>query len=297
MSVMDDRDKLTQTIDQLISQSDTRVIHSILHYEDRHQRYMLQNYRRFMNQFEMYYSMIVKLGDAANYYDRDWPVHRSLQFLIFTHSNKQFYSAYKLLINGFYVDSIAMLRGVYETFLRIIFITLNHQNPYNIYHGLNAKGPKFNATNLITQDLQLEWIEYSVMSAFVHSNQIDVMEDYIAQGKDEKPQAITLRYRVDEERIGLATNYCLFLLLAYMKLITELFVGDYQKLDSQELNSDIDLASTYSDVLMNILKSHTSSDYWRVVANDMDDIFQLIHSYEDDLTQDWKSLWENIRDK
>lgn len=62
--------KLIAKLDKLVEESDVTVLKEILDFEKRHALYMGKQYGRSMNQFEMYFSVIVIWGHTINYLDK-----------------------------------------------------------------------------------------------------------------------------------------------------------------------------------------------------------------------------------
>lgn len=90
---------------------------------------------------------------------------------------KTFYSALDRLTKGYYEDSITLTRGLYETFVRTLFISCHPDDAYNALIFKPPKGERaFNLTNFLRNELGLEWeTKYGVMSTFAHSNSLQVL--------------------------------------------------------------------------------------------------------------------------
>jgi hypothetical protein len=282
-------------LDRLCNESNTDAVTNIYEYQRKHVAYMGSNYSRYMNQFEMYFSALVDVGLNINYLDKKaWPKNRGLQFILATHSLKQFFSAYNLLNNGSYEDSIALLRSVYESFLRIIFISLNPKHSANIYKIDGQTGVKFNATGLIIDELKLDWNNYHIMSVFTHSNMFNVLETVTKISKGQK-EAVTLDYKLSEDMISLVMNYMNFLMVVFLKLFSEVFTIDYSGHKGKEsIKKHFDLLREYADTASVALKGHSNNKYWRQVGHDVDSIFELIHFMDENPKADWKKKWNTI---
>jgi hypothetical protein len=288
-------DALRDRLDALCRQSNRDLIKEIQRFESRHHVRFGKEYGRFMEQYEMLYSSLVGLTHAINYYDKSsWPKHRALQFTLAAHAQKQLYSSYSLLQQGFYEDSISIIRNAYETFLRILFISCNQEYSWNVFSNKEG-GPKFNATNFVKDELKLDWPTYNLMSAFAHSNKVDVLEDIIQITKEAQKKPISLTLKYDEERVGVAINYLQFLMLVFLKLLNEVFVADYSNHKEQEaIKAELDKAKEYADLWMQVMETHTSNPTWRVMAGDVKRIFELVHHMESDNSQPWRQVWAEI---
>ena len=155
-----------------------KVIASVTGFEAKHEAYMLKEYGRFCEQFELYHTTVVGIFHNLNYgEDGLLNGYKSIQFMIAVNSQKSLYSAYKLFKAGMYDDAVATLRIVYESFLRITFISLNQEHPYNAIVRKPEEGAEFNATGLVKDQLKLDWTHYSILSNFAHGNSYRIFLD------------------------------------------------------------------------------------------------------------------------
>ena len=290
--------KLIEILDDLTASSNVQAVAYLEEYKYKHRQYVLKKYGRFMSQFNMYFSAIVDTGNNINYLNKKhWPDHRSLQFIIATHSMKQFYSSYSLLLDGAYEDAITVQRSIYESFLRILFISLHPSDSINIYDykGPNAHqtGVRFRATNIVN-DLGLKWSTYNIMSSFAHSNMYKVLETATDLASNGQKSAIALNYKKDDDMISIIVNLMLFLLAVWLKLFTEIFTVNYPP-SEVNVKKHLDIVEEYKQVAMRTLKEHSKCKYWRQVGTDVEDIFMLIKALDDSASPDWKKEWHKIR--
>lgn len=292
-------DDLTKRLDDLTCVSETATVDNIVDYQSTHLAYFQQAYGRFMSQFKMYFSAIVDTGNNINYLDKShWPKHRALQFIIATHALKQFYSAYTLLLDGAYEDAIALQRSIYESFLRILFISMYPEDSYNAYDykvGKKQTGIKFNATNLV-KDLGLDWSTYDIMSKFAHSNMYRVVETGASVANGQQKEAIVLIYEKDDDMISVVVNFMLFLLVIFLHLFSETFTVNYSPAE-KDVKKHLDIIREYANISLEVLKNHDVSKYWQQVGNDVDDIFKLIATLDSSKTPNWRTEWVRIRGK
>lgn len=100
--------------------------------ETEHLELFSKDYGRFVSQFEVEYSALVEIIDQINFVEKDsWPDHRSVQYVLAAYNVKTFYSALDRLTKGYYEDSITLTRGLYETFVRTLFISYHPDDAYN----------------------------------------------------------------------------------------------------------------------------------------------------------------------
>lgn len=288
---------LIRRLDEMVKNSDVSTFTNIQQYQNKHRLYMWKQYGRFMNQFEMFFCSMVEYSNNINYLDKKgWPINRGFQYVITTRALKQFYSAYNLLIDGAYEDSITILRSVYESFLRVIFVSCHPECPYNAYFAKDQSGAKFNATGLVRDELKLDWTTYHITSAFAHSNMYSVMGDMIDLGIDKKSKAIALTYEKDDDLISMITNFTMFLATAYLDAYEQLFTVDISKHKQKvEIQKHIDKLHSYAQISHEALKSHNANKYWRTTAVDLENIFELIKAMDADPQLNWAVKWSEIR--
>lgn len=289
---------LIARLDKLARESDTSQIGNIQDYHVKHTNYMLQNYGRYVEQFEMFFCAMTDYSHNINYLDKKaWPTTRGLQFIIATRSLKQFYSSHELLLKGVYEDSIALLRSNYESFLRIIFISCNPDHAANAYKYRGQSGPQFNATNLIKNDLALDWNTYNITSVFAHSNMYNVMGDVdgIVKGQ---AKAINLNYELDDDMISMVVNLTNFLLDIYLSAYDQLFTIDISKHSGKKvIQQHLDKLHEYALICHESLRSHNTNEYWRKTAVDLEHIFELIKTMDSNPKLKWQEAWRGIRER
>lgn len=290
---------LIRRLDTMVAASDVTTFVDIQNYQTKHRLYMGKQYSRFMNQFEMFLCAMVEYSHTINYLDKkNWPINRGFQFVIATRALKQFHSAYELLNDGAYEDAITIARSVYESFLRIVFVSCHPECPYNAYPANDQKGAKFNATNFVKKELKLNWTTYSTSSIFAHSNMYIVMGDMIELSVDKKPKLITLTYEKDDDMISLVTNFMYFLCAAFLDIFDQLFTVDISNHKQKDLlQTLIDKLHENAQINHEALRSHNANEYWRKTAVDLENILELMKAMDSNPKTKWVNKWQEIRAK
>lgn len=292
----DEAEDLIKRLDAYVAASSKEQMFNIVDYQSRHLSYMLANYNRFIGQFETFFCCMTDYAHNINYLKKDWPRNRGMQYVITTAALKQLHSAFTLLNNGAYEDSIAILRSAHESFLRVLFISLNPDHAGNAYVYRGQTGPKFNATNLVEQELKLGWTQYDIMSVFAHSNMYQVIEDLVEISTADEQKPVTLTFKKDDDMISLITNFMNFIITVFLRLYDELFTVNITQHDGKEqIQPHLDLLHEYALITQEALSTHNSSEYWRLTAVDLDDIFELLDAVESTPSLDWKMKWRKIR--
>jgi len=292
----DKAEKITEIknqFDELCKGGPSKVMLDIYDYERTHSQRIAQNYGRFISQFEFAYDLIVESVHAINYLDRsDWPKHRGIQFLTLVNNLKPLFSSYQRLIEGFYEDSLILIRPVYESFIKIIYITCNPKYPYKILAGRkDPDGKKFNLSNFLKQELKLNWHSYGYLSAMSHANYYSILSEAIDLFQKKSKEVSALKFSYDEKLFGVGTNDINFLLLVYMKLIVELFATKTNDVLSEEM---IGKAQKFIKLQHESFLVHPK-EHLPEVAKDVKDVFEMIRRAESG--EDWKNAWQEIREK
>ncbi len=292
-------DELKIKLKSLYDTANTTPINEISQFQINHQKYINQHYYPFICQFEMYFSMLVDVSYNLNYINKKhWPINRGFQYVMATHSLKQFYSAYELFLDGFYDDAISLQRSIYESFLRIVYVSCNPKTPHNAYTTKGEKGPKFNATNFVKKELGLDWESYSIMSAFAHSNKYRVMGEMVDNIMKGQKEPVALKYEVDKNMISVVLNYFLFLFVIFLGLFSEVFtvvIDDYK--NQPILIAQLQKLREYAETARLTLKSHSENNYWRKTGKELDYIFELIKTLDKNPSLNWKKEWAIIYSK
>jgi hypothetical protein len=121
-------------------------------------------------------------------------------------------------VEGFCGETIVLTRSLYETFLRIVFISCFPKNWASAVFKPEKDRVAFNATNFPRDQLRVDWEFIYKTHSVVSHNVYDVMRR-LAQ-----PQSfVSLELQCDEEAIGLAVNSLTFTLWALLHVCRILF--------------------------------------------------------------------------
>lgn len=251
------------------------------------------DYGRLVGQFEVEYNALAVLIDYYNFMDRSaWPPHRFVQYAMVAYSARTFYSAFDRLVRGYYEDCITLTRTLYETFVRVLFVSCYPDSPYNSLMRNPPKGERcFNLTNFVHDDLGLEWgTKYKIMSVFAHSNSLLVLEalQRAADGRGE-PERLGVRYDYEPRLIEAATPFLQFALLGHTRFAIEQLGGTDPPPDTEFLED----AQDSVDLLTYGIRTH-AKPYWRRVADDLDLLFRMLPIA--DASGDWKAFLDDQRD-
>lgn len=267
----------------------SKVVLDIKQYESQHLEKILKDYGRFVQQFGLYYDLIVEAVMAINYIDHaKWPKNRWRQFILLVHNLKSLYSSFDRLIKGFYEDSIILIRPVYEAFIKNIYITCYPDDPHFIIGRGKKESTKFNLTNFVKDELKLNWNDYFLYSTIAHSNIYSVLKE-VCDIKNEQREPIALKFEFDKKLCEISIMDISFLLLVNLKLLDALFITECNNILKEDLI--LEVKKLISLMEQNFLLH--PKEYWPKVIKDTQDIFTMIKDVE--AGQDWKKCWTKIR--
>lgn len=268
------------------------VVANIKHLEVEHFRRFNVEYGRFVPQFEVQYSTLVEVLDAVNYVDRSsWPQHRSVQYALLSYNVKTFHSAVDRIMRGYYEDGITLVRGLYETFVRTMFVSCY---PDEAYSAFMFKPPKdvrrFNLTNFLEHDLGVRWAtKYEVTSAFAHSNSLDTLRALTrAVNHDGVPEVFGFRLEFDVRLAEVAVPMLNFVLLTHLRFAQEALLQS-----APTATPDLVTSLRESIGLLAYGLTAHPKDYWHTVASDLDLLFEMLAVA--DRREDWKAFLKDRR--
>ena len=197
-------------------------------FERDHLERFRQNYGRLHEQFAVAFDHLVAATERINYLDKSkWPSHRSLQFILLSHNLKSFPSAMDRLSKGYYEDSITLSHTLYETFVRMIFVSCYANDPFGAVTTVPKGHPQFNLTNLVRDELRLDWrLLYENMSRFAHSNVPATMAS-LARLVERVGEPEWLGFQFDEDTaiLEVTGTFLTFLLLTHTRFVIDVLIG------------------------------------------------------------------------
>lgn len=222
------------------SKWDKNVVGELLDYSLWHRTRFVKDLHRYIQYFEIGFDTLVEAMDYINSETKDKrPEYRWIQWLMIKNNLKSFMSAFNLLSSGFYVDSMTILRSLWESIVRVFFITYYPESKdHTLIHRPANKGErKFNITDFTTNDLKVNW-HYGLFSTKAHSNGYETIKDTIKIAQEWQKEKINIQMKRDMDDISLSINWLLFIMRNYLFFIKEFLINDhkdfYSKLDIVE---------------------------------------------------------------
>lgn len=266
--------------------SPTDVAASLAASELDHRMQFSDAYGRFAAQYDVGVAALATLVEELNFVRRDgWPEHRAIQYVLVAYNLRHFDTAIDLVVRGRYEEAISLTRGLYETFVRLLFVSCHADSAYSVLASSPPKGVRrFNLTNFLRDELRLDWErKYGVMSAFAHSN---VHRAGLALRRAAtpagEPEAFGLGLGFDAALAEAALPFMQFVLLAHLRFAVERLVSG-----SAPSSDPLVVAQEAVDLFTYAHASHPKP-YWRMVATDLEYLSKVLEIA--DRGEDWRPL-------
>jgi hypothetical protein len=252
------------------------------------------DYGRFENQFKLYLGTIVEQCYALNFIAKhDWPDHRSLQYCLMVYNTKPLYSSFDRLSNGFIDDAVTLLRPVFETIIRIIYISCFPEDPYAVLVHKPPKGIRqFQINNFIEKDLGLSWLkDYALLSSFTHSNSLSVIERMMEHLNSNGSTPFDVLLDQNQGYKDVCINFIAFYQYCYMHFIRRLFsvkLKDKKELALWKLSASLESLRRQS-----LLRHPNPSKHFEKLINDFENLVEL--ALRCDNGENWQVAWNDLR--
>jgi|GEM_PF-6181227 len=208
------KDELEKLIEETQEAEPAQTTLDILQYVKKHRALVLNEFGKYIKYFEDYFDVLNMEIKALNYSEKKaWPNHKRIQYLMFPETLKTLHRAFEDIVDGYYDEATMLLRSVYETYIKIIFLSSYPENWHIIFFSKKGE-KKFNLTNFVEVELKLDWkFMYRAMSHIYHAKTYRNFNRIVemSQGKHSE---IALKYDYNEKDISMPLNISTFLLYA-----------------------------------------------------------------------------------
>lgn len=202
------------------------VIKNIFNHIDEHTELFVWKFGPwFVKYFEIAFDSIIESIIQTNFEKKDnRPEHRTIQFLLIRNNLSTIFSSYNLLIWGFYLDSIILIRSLFESVIRIMYISYFPEDKDSALY--NKKwGKKLNITQFTKNILNIDR-HYQLLSIKSHSNAYKTIKDLVDISKNWQKKIINMELERNDEELSLTLNWLQFILWNYLFIIKEIFLKD-----------------------------------------------------------------------
>ncbi len=219
---------------ELLNPDVANIVNRVHEYENKHKEKVFKEHGAFTDHFEIAFNELAILVTLVNYVEKEtWSNDRMVQFLALKNTLAPLYSSYDRLISGFYGDSMILLRTVYETLLRILFISYSDGDPYASFVYPAPEGePQFQVKNFLKDHLKVKWnFIYELLCQFAHSNAFELKRDVMKLHTEGLTEPIKFNLKYDAEMMSGPVNLTYVLLWGLMKISLPLFLSEEKDKD------------------------------------------------------------------
>lgn len=207
----------------------------------------------FENAFGLLLEIVEHLATSNT---QKYPKHRLQSLLFFARALQTIFAAMDLAYKGYYAEAMALTRMVYETFTRVVFISVHPERSGEVFDFNTFKIR--NMEQLLKYDL---YEMYKMLSTFTHSHKVDVAKALYGVLKEDASISVLNTY--DEESFTGVHNLVLFFLWAMLTIVLEVF---------PELKTDPEWAERYEGIEPEVGKYFRThqNEHWRRAAQQVD---------------------------
>ena len=283
---------MSQEIDKLIQETQSnkaaKTTLDIYKYINKHQSFVVREFKGYIKYFEDYFDVLNNTISNLNFIPKEnWLQYKSLSYLMFPETLKTLHRAFEDTVAGYYEEAVILLRNVYETYIRMIFIICYPEDYEAIFTNRKHKR-NFNLTNFVKDDLHFDWeFLYRFMSYVSHSKMHLILMRLIKLSKKEDRNPIRLEYKYDRDAISRPMNLSTFLLYVLFNFMLETFRDDFN--NSRIKEEDILKMSKIDKTLRGILESLPNK--FSSIVKDIDKVDKIIHAVKQG--KDWNNILNN----
>ena len=257
----------------------------------------IDEYRGFVEIFEVGYTALAEAVDLVNFVSKDsWPEHRGAQYLLIAENIKSFRSAQDRLMRGYYQDCGAISRSLYESFVRVLFMSLHPEYWSSAVSYMAISGQrKFNLTGLLRDELRLDWDPiYRLLSGVSHSNIQAVLQQVVALSvPDKEAERYGYRNEFNPQQAIMYMPVLNFVLWAHLRVIWYVIFGPFPNAVPEVSRVVVGVESCLDRIkgslfMLSRSTRHNSSTLWPRVAQDLDRLIEMMRMA--DQGQDWRTL-------
>lgn len=269
-----DMDKTRKLLDDVLSDEPSQTTLDIYKFIKEHRIRTHYKYGNFIKQFEDLFGELNIIVSMLNYVPKDsWHDNKSLQYILYPEMMRTLHRAFEDTIDGYYDEALMLHRSVYETFLRIVFLSYYLDARDAIFVSIKGK-VQFNATNFPQDQLGVKWgWLYKILSAVYHSKKHKTIPARTGTKKQRK--AIILEYKSDDTAIGMPINFTTFNLACMFHAVVSIFSSDFPMY--AELKKRTPRINKVDKSLLGIIECNPRKEF-RQLASDIRKIGKIIQS-------------------
>ncbi|MBI4680531.1 MAG: hypothetical protein HY753_04830 [Nitrospirae bacterium] len=279
-------DRLAELISEVRNPEPARTTIDIYKFIEEHRIVAQHQFGNFIKNFEDFFDDLNTAIWLLNYVPKNtWPKHRGIQYFLYPETLKTLHCSFEIAINGNYDESVMLARSVFETYLRIVFISCFPSDWESVFNDLRGRR-RFDVTSLIRDHLKVDWyFIYRIMCKVHHSKSHLHLKKIIERSMGVKHPPVQLEYKGDKKALGMAVNLIILDLTLLFHMMMTLFAPDFD--NHSELKKRKARLKKIDTVLLGLIQSNDRPQF-SAISNDMLKIEKLVHAA--DAGRDWTKL-------
>lgn len=279
-------EELQKLISEIRTPNSNRTTQDIYGLIDDHRVWVETDFYNFVKNFQDFFEELNTIVGRLNFVKKDgWHKHNGSQYLFYPDALKTLHRAFEDTLDGYYDEAMMLIRSVYETFLRIVFISCYPQEWDAVYMNRKSK-MNFEVTGFVKDHLKLDWeFMYRLMSRVSHSKTHSYLKEVIKRAQAPSKDLVCLQYKPSPKMIWMPINGICFVQSCLYHVLLVLFEKDFP--GDKMLAPRLDRILKIDRALLLIIKGNDQNKFGEL-ANGIIKIGKIIKAAESG--KDWKSL-------
>jgi hypothetical protein len=281
-----DVNQVNSMLQEFLKQTPSKTTLDVYEFVRQHRGAAIQSVNGFVKNFEDFFEEMNMLVQLLNYPEKsDWTQRKGIQYILYPETMKTLHRAYEDAIDGYYDESLMLVRSVYEVFIKIVFLSCYPNEWEAVFYDRKGKR-NFSLTGFVQDHLKLDWSWlYKLMSKIYHGK-VHRHLPTITQGAQGKHKAVILQYAFNQDSLNMCVNLVSLMQNCLFHAAMNIFGNDLATTKKIE-NHQITRFQNADTILLGITEVNPKEGF-STLANDLRKIGKLLAAVENN--HDWKGF-------
>ncbi len=273
-------------LNEVLSPDPARTTLEIYEFISLHRVKIESEIGRFLKYFEDFFDEINIVIQLLNFVPKEnWKMHKAIQYLLYPEAMKTLHRAFEDLIDGYYDESLMLVRSVYETFLRIVFLSCYPTEWEAVFFDRKNK-MNFNVTSFVKDHLKVNLdLVYRFTSKVHHSKIHKNLQSLVERSKPNTGNPIRLEYKGDRKSMEISVNFLTLVLACLFHSMISIFGEDFH--GYLKLEDRIARLMRIDRILLSLVALHPKEKF-ASFSGGLEKIGEIIRAA--DSGKDWKQI-------
>lgn len=200
------------------------VVANVIEFKKSHINWFIGRFNRgFIKYFEIAFDSIIESNYQINFEDKtERPEQRTIQWLLIKNNLMTLYWAFELLTAWSYVDSLILIRSLFESLIKLIYLSHFPDQKEQVIIPIPWT-KQFNLTKF-QEKLGIDW-SYKLLSTYSHSNWYHTLKEISSIVKEWEKNPIEIVLEKNEDEASRALNRINFIIWNYVYFIKEFLLS------------------------------------------------------------------------